>query len=174
MNQDGYRLTDDYVLFWGSEFSNFYPCKIVYDNKEFISSEQLFMWCKAHCFQDHESEELILAARTPKEAKALGRKVKNFDDVRWSKVRSGYMRWCVYEKFNQNKKLQDLLLKVGKNRHFVEGSPYDKIWGVGIHYMEPDIEEEYNWKGENLLGKALDLVYDELSTRPKTEQIKMV
>ena len=57
MNQDGYRVTDDYVLFWGSEFSNFYTCKIKFDNKEFKSSEQLFMWCKAHCFQDYESEE---------------------------------------------------------------------------------------------------------------------
>ena len=69
MNQDGYRVTDKYVLFWGSEFSNFYPCKIIFDHKEFKSSEQLFMWCKAHCFQDYESEELILNAKTPKEAK---------------------------------------------------------------------------------------------------------
>ena len=66
MNQDGYRVTDKYVLFWGSEFSNFYPCKILFDNIEFTSSEQLFMWCKAHCFQDYESEELIINAKTPK------------------------------------------------------------------------------------------------------------
>ena len=45
MNQNGYRVTDNYVLFWGSGFSNFYPCKIIFDNKEFKSSEQLFMWC---------------------------------------------------------------------------------------------------------------------------------
>ena len=65
MNQDGYRVTDKYVLFWGSEFSNFYLCKIVFNHKEFKSSEQLFMWCKAHCFQDYESEELILKSITP-------------------------------------------------------------------------------------------------------------
>ena len=53
MNKGGYRVTDKYVLFWGSEFSNFYPCKIIFDNKEFTSSVRLFMWCKAHCFQEY-------------------------------------------------------------------------------------------------------------------------
>ena len=54
MNQDGYRITNKYVLFCGSEFSNFYPCKILFDNIEFTSAEQLFMWCNEHCFKDYE------------------------------------------------------------------------------------------------------------------------
>ena len=174
MDQDGYRVTENYVLFWGSEFSNFYPCKIVFDHKEFTSSEQLFMWCKAHCFQDYESEELILKAKTPKEAKKLGRLVKGYDDDRWSHVRFGYMRWCVYEKFRQNPKLKELLLKYGKAHKFVEGSPYDKIWGIGIHYQDINAEFPENWKGQNLLGKCLDMVYDELSTVPENNNIKMV
>lgn len=165
MNKDGYRLTDKYVLFWGSPFSNFYPCKIIFNKKEFTSSEQLFMWCKAHCFQDYESEELILKAKTPKEAKRLGRLVKGYDEDRWARIRLGYMRWCVYEKFRQNPELLELLLKEGKGRKFVEGSPYDKIWGIGIHFENKLAEDKSNWVGENLLGLALDMVYDELSTR---------
>ena len=174
MNKGGYRVTDKYVLFWGSEFSNFYPCKILFDNIESTSAEQLFMWCKAHCFQDYESEELIIKSKTPKEAKKLGRLVKGFDDERWSEVRFGYMRWCVYEKFRQNPKLKELLLKFGKDHNFVEGSPYDKIWGIGIHFEDELANDSKNWKGENLLGQALDMVYNELSTTPENKNVKML
>ena len=132
------------------------------------------MWCKAHCFQDYESEELIIKAKTPKEAKKLGRLVKGFDEERWSEVRFGYMRWCVYEKFRQNPKLKELLLKFGKDHNFVEGSPYDKIWGIGIHFEDELANDSKNWKGENLLGQALDMVYNELSTTPENKNVKML
>ena len=82
------RVTDKYVFFWGGELSNFHPCDIefVYNKQTIkcISSEQFFMWWKAMVFNDHETADLILKAETPKEAKKLGRKVKDFNDDTWN------------------------------------------------------------------------------------------
>ncbi|KIW65385.1 hypothetical protein PV04_07649 [Phialophora macrospora] len=41
-------------------------------------------------------------------------------------------------------------------RKFVEGSPVDRVWGVGLKWDDPKCEEEGSWKGENRLGKCHD------------------
>ena len=50
--------------------------------------------------------------------------------------------------------LKEALLRTG-DRIIVEASPYDKIWGVGLEENDPRILNEKNWRGQNLLGKAL-------------------
>lgn len=47
-------------------------------------------------------------------------------------------------------KYQDLI--------FVEASPVDVIWGVGLHYEDDRVLDEKQWKGQNLLGKAINKV----------------
>jgi hypothetical protein len=42
--------------------------------------------------------------------------------------------------------------------NFVEASPYDCIWGIGMGKSEEGINDPDNWKGLNLLGKVLDEV----------------
>lgn len=49
-----------------------------------------------------------------------------------------------------------------KELYLVEGSPYDKIWGVKIDWKDDKILDEKNYKGLNLLGKALMQVRNEL------------
>ena len=44
---------------------------------------------------------------------------------------------------------------------FVEGSPYDRIWGIGVHYKDAS-DDESTWRGENLLGKVLNEVRESL------------
>ena len=82
------------------------------------------------------------------------------------------MLYCVYLKFKQNFDLRDELLKLGEGRKFVEESPFDKIWGVGIDYRDMRIRDEENWKGQNKLGQCLDYVYNELKdTKDRIELI---
>lgn len=172
------NVTDKYVAFWGSVFSNFYPCEIraelhfsiVSDkfdyNKHlnFISSEQYFMWQKAMYFGDKETAEKILKAETPMAAKKLGREVKGFDDEEWAKVRYDAMFEAVMCKFKQNENLKEFLLADEfKDKHFVEGSPVDGIWGVKVRWDDEKIADENNWDGLNLLGKVLDDVRDYLT-----------
>lgn len=170
--RDGMVVYDKHVAFWGSAFSNFYPCKIHVDTDwdgnpvdlDFHCSEQYFMWLKATWFKDNEIADKILEAKTPKEAKALGREVRNFDDEEWKGVRESAMWNAVYQKFKQNEDLKDFLISDEfKGKKYVEGSPIDGVWGVKVHYESPNIDDESQWNGENLLGKVLNKVRDELS-----------
>ena len=158
------NVTDKYVCFWGSEFSNFYPCEINAEGETFKSSEQYFMWQKANFFRDEVIANAILRADTPRDAKNLGRRVDGYDDEAWSEVRMQAMFNAVYCKFSQNEDLKKKLLSNEyENKHFVEGSPVDNIWGVGIKFDDPKIADENNWTGENLLGQVLDSVREQLS-----------
>jgi ribA/ribD-fused uncharacterized protein len=58
-------------------------------------------------------------------------------------------------KFEQNSDLRKQLVEMTGNRVLVEASPVDKIWGVGLAADDDLILDEANWKGQNLLGKAL-------------------
>ena len=154
------RVTDKYVFFWQGELSNFYPCNItyLYDNAwvKCTSSEQFFMWLKAIEFKDDVTAKLILNAKSPKECKQLGRQVKNFNEDTWGLVKERFMKYALYKKFSYNSKLKEFLLNPDfDGKIFVEASPYDVIWGVGLSEDNLLIDDEKNWKGQNLLGKLL-------------------
>jgi hypothetical protein len=158
------RVTENAVYFWGDWLSNFFVCDIYVANNEvkFHSSEQLFMLNKALHFKDYETADRIRKTTNPKEAKRLGRMVKNFDTNVWNMYCEDYMLHSLKFKF-QNPTLRDLLIGT-KDKLLVEGSPFDTIWGVGLHYQDDLILDSKNWKGKNLLGKCLMEVREELLT----------
>lgn len=164
MQKDKYILTDKYVLFHGSFLSNWYPCEIVTKNgMSFKSSEQLYMYLKAVFFGDFETADKIYKSETPRESKELGRQVQNFDQTKWNEVSYGIMYAVVHMKFDQNEDLKKELLRIGEGRKFVEGSPVDKIWGIGIDYRSPEAQDETKWNGKNWLGKCLTETYRKIS-----------
>lgn len=146
--------------FWGVEsvFSNFHPCNIEFNfrdkDREVETSEQMFMLFKANMFRDFESAEEIIDSPNPMMTKSIGRGVKNYDDRRWSLKRYDYMKQALFLKFSQNAELYDRLLKTG-DMYLVEASPYDSIWGVKLSVNDSRIKKQSQWKGDNLLGKAL-------------------
>lgn len=166
------RITDKYVFFWGSMLSNFFP----YENKsvetnsvkplnfekngiKWKTSEHYFMYQKAIYFKDFETAKKIISATRPEVAKKLGRQVKNFNAEEWSKVSEDAMYMAVYAKFSQNKELRMALLDPKfDGKEFVEASPFDRIWGIGLHYNDEKCDDPNNWLGENKLGKILNKV----------------
>jgi hypothetical protein len=58
-----------------------------------------------------------------------------------------------YCKFSQNDNLKTTLIK---HENFVEASPYDRIWGIGLSETDPKIHDSSNWNGLNLLGQVLN------------------
>lgn len=78
------------LFFWGHTehgsnvtkacLSNFYPCKFEFNGKIFNFSEQCFMYQKAMLFNDFKIAEQILNETDVRKIKALGRKVKDFDE----------------------------------------------------------------------------------------------
>jgi len=135
------------------------------------------MYQKALLFEDSAMGEQILAASHPREVKALGRKVANFDDAKWLAERERIVRDGTRLKFTRAVSeeglqhghaaaaplvaplsLRSLLLSTG-DREIVEASPMDRIWGVGFGAKKAE-QMRARW-GLNLLGKALMHVRDE-------------
>jgi len=71
----------------------------------------------------------------------------------------------VYEgnlaKFTQNKDLKEEMLATG-DKIFVEASPLDNIWGIGLDENAEGVENPSFWLGLNLLGQALTLVKNQI------------
>ena len=161
---NGLIETPDLVLFWGGPLSNFYeaPYQVVLGDGRTVTmncTEKHFMYIKAMTFGDKVMAEKILLAPTPGKAKALGRKVQGYDDNVWSEVRYNVMLEVNLLKYRNNAEVRDILLKKNwRNKHFVEASPYDKIWGIGLNMDDPKSHDPNQWEGQNLLGKCLDEV----------------
>lgn len=163
-------ITDTHVFFYKEWPSNFKRCSFTYtshiDNgtrrkktETFFCTEQAFMWEKANYFGDIRTADAILTAATPMDAKSLGRQVKPFDNEKWTKVRYNIMIQVNLEKYRQNPDLLEKLLDPRLDgKTFVEASPVDGIWGILMPMGANGIDDEANWRGQNLLGKAITTV----------------
>lgn len=148
------KETATHIYFWGSYLSNWFNCRFKDGQFTYHSSEAYLMAHKALLFNDKESAEKIIESKDPKKQKELGKLVKGFNEAMWNQHKFDIMVKGLVLKFEQNPNLKKQLLATG-NKIIVEGSPKDKIWGVGLHYNDELILDEKNWKGKNLLGKAL-------------------
>lgn len=123
------------------------------------------MWEKAMMFNDTEIASKILASNEPSEQKKLGRKVRGFDSDIWNSEAISLVTEICYAKFSQNEELKDVILSF-KGKTFVEASPYDKIWGIGLGEMDSRCDDESTWQGANWLGVCLNIVRNRL--QPET------
>ena len=80
------------------------------------------MYQKAILFGDTETAEKIMAAKTPKKQKALGRQVKGFDEDVWKNNRERIVEEANWHKFCDSAKKSDLkqLLLDTEKRELVE------------------------------------------------------
>ncbi|MEM0996052.1 MAG: NADAR family protein [Bacteroidota bacterium] len=156
-------MTEQFHFFWrtNSPFSQWHPSNFVVEGQPFNCAEQYMMWGKAQLFGDAEIAAQILEAAQPRDQKALGRKVRNFDRTVWSK----HAREIVYRgnraKFTQNPDLRKFLLATG-DATIVEAAPNDAIWGIGISEEEARTTDPSAWPGTNWLGEILTKLREEL------------
>lgn len=135
-----------------------------HEGTHYATAEHFMMAGKACLFGDEETLAKILSAKTPGEAKKLGRLVRNFDDRLWKTARWDIVVQGNLAKFSQHAELADHLLKTG-NAILVEASPFDRIWGIGMASSNPKADNPDQWQGQNLLGFALVEVRERLKTR---------
>lgn len=123
--------------------------------------EQRMMHAKALMFGDKKAAAAVMASGNPKTQKELGRKVVGFDEKEWTAKAFGIVKDAVRAKFDQNPALRARLLAIDCDT-FVEASPYDRIWGIGLGAGDARARNRAQWRGTNLLGRALTEVRDEL------------
>ena len=127
--------------------SNFYGAPFYLDGfgVTFPTVEHAFQFCKT---QDREWQDRIRSAKSPGDAKRLGRQCPMRKD--WEDVKVGVMTDLVTKKFLQHPDLAKKLLDTG-GRSIQEDSPWDSFWGTGK-----------DGKGKNVMGKILSKVRREL------------
>lgn len=161
--EDGYE--HQYNLFWGADkscLSQWWIADFTIDYQTYTCMEQYMMASKAKLFNDTETFYKIMNAKEPKQMKALGREVKNFDQSIWDKNKYQIVLKGNLCKFLQNDSLRDALL--GTNHDIlVEASPFDAVWGIKLSEKSIDAKNPYKWNGLNLLGFALMEVRDILN-----------
>ena len=156
--RDG-RVTQSCFSQWWAED----PFKV--GDTVYQTAEHWMMAEKARLFDDEKHENLILQSNSPGAAKALGRKIRNFDEVLWNKAKFNIVKMGNIHKFRQPN-LADFLLATG-DKILVEASPTDRIWGIGMEATHPSAPFVHAWRGENLLGFALMEVRDDLLANQK-------
>jgi hypothetical protein len=154
-----------FTFFWRHEspFSQWHPVEFGVEGKRFVCAEQFMMHGKAVLFGDLKVAERILASASPKTHKALGRKVVGFDEQVWLRERERIVYEGNHAKFTQNAPLLAALLATA-GTELVEASPMDRVWGVGLSEEDPRIQDPSLWRGQNLLGKVLTRLREDLLT----------
>jgi ribA/ribD-fused uncharacterized protein len=150
-----------FVFFWAGWPSQWHPADFTVEEVEYGCAEQFMMAEKARLFDDPEVLAQILATDSPRQHKALGRKVRGFDEHRWTSACRDIVYRGNLAKFSQNPDLKELLLATG-TQTLVEASPTDRIWGIGLAADDPRATQRSAWRGKNWLGEALMRVRAEL------------
>ena len=158
------RRTDQHTFFFTDRdaFSNWHIAPFSFRGIEFNCVEQFMMYAKAKTFGDDDIAARILRAKHPKEQKALGRAVQSYDDAVWAAKRMKVVYVACREKFTQHPHLLAQLLATA-GTVLVEASPYDRVWGIGMGENAPGVDDPANWRGQNLLGKVLTRLREDLS-----------
>ncbi|MEZ4381608.1 MAG: NADAR family protein [Nannocystaceae bacterium] len=144
------------VLFWQPPgiYGQWTRSDFTVDGVDYMCGEQFMMAEKARLFGDAEVRAQILATESPREHKALGRKVRGFDQGTWERARLDIVVRGNTAKFTQDDALRAALVATG-DKIMVEASPLDRIWGVGLRADDPRVHDPQQWRGLNLLGEAL-------------------
>jgi len=159
-----------FLFFWGHQksrsgdltaacFSQWWAASFAVDGVRYNTTEHWMMAQKALLFDNQEIYRQIIAARSPAEAKALGRQVTHFEEASWQAQRSAIVVRGNLAKFGQHDDLRAFLLNT-KDRVLVEASPVDSIWGIGLAADSERASNPKQWNGLNLLGFALMEVRD--------------
>jgi ribA/ribD-fused uncharacterized protein len=171
------KLPHDTAAFYSGPFSNWYLAPFVAelgDDKEyrlFSCVEQYMMAHKALLHNDAGALARIMEVDDPKTHKALGRKVKGYDEALWVSHRESVVATGIRHRLGLGE--PGLLCSASAGLHrrellmsgqaqVVEASPYDVIWGVGVN-VKAALRGQRKEGALNLLGRCLEAVRSEIA-----------
>jgi len=164
----------DFLFFWGHRprrdgeigpecLSQWWPAEFRIDGIAYSTAEHFMMAAKARLFRDEEMAGRILETPSPRDAKALGRAIRDYDEQLWVERRSSIVVEGNTAKFGQNPLLKAYLADTA-GCVLVEASPTDKVWGIGLAASDSRAMRPSQWEGLNLLGFALMDVRERLAS----------
>lgn len=162
-------MTERYTFFWDGPFSQWHRSPFQIGGVDYNCAEQYMMAQKAICFNDEASYRKIMATLNPREQKAIGRTVSNFNVERWAERAEEVVFRASYAKFTQNPELRKAL-NATAGTIIVEASPEDTVWGIGLGEHDPACLTRAKWKGENKLGYIVTMVRDCLQHQDELTQ----
>ena len=140
-----------------SPLSNHFEVSVCFEGKQFLSSEQCYMYQKAVYFSDNETAQQILQCKSPVQAKLFGKHIHNYDAKKWKAVQDECMFQAMYAKLSQNQELATFLTNTGTTV-LVEANPTDRYGGLAFHLRDNNIFDKDKWKGQNKAGQVLSRV----------------
>ena len=161
-----------YLFFWGHQpshdgvitkscLSQWWLADFVVTGITYRSTEHWMMAEKARLFTDEDALARILAAKSPAEAKKLGREIQGFEPEVWEANKVEIVKAGNLHKFGQHKELSEFLRST-HGRILVEASPVDTIWGIGLAADSAEAANPAQWQRPNLLGFVVMEVRDQL------------
>jgi N-glycosidase YbiA len=144
-----YSRTDEF-----GDFCNFSSHGFELDGTYWRTVEHYF---QAQKFAGTDHEVAIHHARTPGDAKELGRTTKHRLRADWESVKDSIMSRAVLRKFETHEDIRQRLLDTD-NEEIVENAPGDYYWGCGA-----------DGTGQNKLGKILMHVRETLRAAQGSE-----
>jgi ribA/ribD-fused uncharacterized protein len=134
--------------------SNFYPTSVLYDGQTYPSSEHAYQAAKS---LDPVMRNRIRQLRTPREAKALGKRIPLRPN--WETLRIPTMRSILQNKFAPGSAVAQRLIDTAPNV-LIEGNTWgDTYWGCVLSHGQ--------WLGQNQLGLLLMEIRSQLTQEPQ-------
>lgn len=154
--------------------SNWYAAEFEYGREKYISTEQYMMYQKMSHFRAYDIADKILKEHDQKVIKDLGRtKIDNFNAQLWDKTKHAIVKRGIRAKFMQNPMLAQKLLDTGSTL-LAECSKTDTQWGIGVGISDKNRFDTTKWNGQNLLGRILMEIRQELSIRRALGKLKYI
>lgn len=146
-------------------FSNYYMCNMVF--------EELPYRCSESCYQSlkyaKQKSRNIYRTMAPSTAHLRGQKIKPLRP-KWDEVKDDLMYKVVFEKFYQNKNIQEILLSTGDEEIINENDYHDNYWGI----CSCEKCRAENIEGQNKLGKILMKVREDIPIRLQRDEEKRI
>ncbi|CAI8047093.1 N-glycosidase R617 [Geodia barretti] len=102
-------------------------------------------------FADETLAAKIMASDHPRDQKALGRKVSNFNEETWKENCRDIVKRGNLAKFSQNDDLRAELMKT-RGTTLVEAAPGDTVWGIGLSATNWKAQHRQRWRGKKSVG----------------------
>ena len=155
------RHSEEIHVFYGqwNPLSSMYPCVFEMDGLIFRSSEHYFQFKKGLACGKNELAAEILSSRHPMQCHRLAKRL-NFDCSANKDLIAAWMLEATWAKFTQNPNLCEHLLETGEL--VIGEASKDTFFGTGLALSEDGTTDSDKWSGDNLSGKILTDVRDEL------------